>query len=393
MNKPVYLDNAATTPIKPEVLEAMMPYLKEQFGNPSSAYTFAEDIKADVENARKTIADFIGAASDEIYFTSGGTESDNWALNGIAFAQKDKGKHIITSKIEHHAVLHTCEYLEKLGYEITYLDVGYNGLVDPQQVREAIRPDTFLISVMFANNEIGTIQPIKEIGEIAHEHGIPFHTDAVQAYGHVRINVNEMNIDLLSVSGHKINAPVGIGFLYIRTGTKIEAFMHGGSQERHKRAGTTNAPGIIGLAKATELADKSLEKRAEYETQLRNYLIERIENEIPYSLLNGEKTNRLPNNANFSFGFIEGESLLFMLDRMSICASSGPACSTGSVDPSHVLTALGLSRELAHGSLRLTLSEDTTKEEIDYTVDSLKKALEQLREASPQYHEFINRHR
>ncbi len=393
MNKPVYLDNAATTPIKPEVLEAMMPYLKEQFGNPSSSYTFAEDIKADVENARKTIADFIGAASDEIYFTSGGTESDNWALNGIAFAQKDKGKHIITSKIEHHAVLHTCEYLEKLGYEITYLDVGYNGLVDPQQVREAIRPDTILISVMFANNEIGTIQPIREIGEIAHEHGIPFHTDAVQAYGHVRIDVNEMNIDLLSVSGHKINAPVGIGFLYIRTGTKIEAYMHGGSQERHKRAGTTNAPGIIGLAKATELADKSLEKRAEYETQLRNYLIERIENEIPYSLLNGEKTNRLPNNANFSFGFIEGESLLFMLDRMSICASSGPACSTGSVDPSHVLTALGLSRELAHGSLRLTLSEDTTKEEIDYTVDSLKKALEQLREASPQYHEFINRHR
>ena len=393
MNKPVYLDNAATTPLKPEVLDAMMPYLKEQFGNPSSAYTFAEDIKADVEKARKTIADFIGAASDEIYFTSGGTESDNWALNGIAFAQKDKGKHIITSKIEHHAVLHTCEYLEKLGYEITYLDVGYNGLVDPQKVREAIRPDTILISVMFANNEIGTIQPIKEIGEIAHEHGIPFHTDAVQAYGHVRINVNEMSIDLLSVSGHKINAPVGIGFLYIRTGTKIEAFMHGGSQERHKRAGTTNAPGIIGLAKATELADKSLEKRAEYETQLRNYLIERIENEIPYSLLTGEKTNRLPNTANFSFGFIEGESLLFMLDRMSICASSGPACSTGSVDPSHVLTALGLSRELAHGSIRLTLSEDNTKEEIDYTVDSLKKALEQLRETSPQYQEFINRHR
>lgn len=389
MDKLIYLDNAATTKVKPEVFEAMSPYFEEQFGNPSSAYTFAGKISAEVETARRTVSDFIGAKPNEIYFTAGGSESDNWALKGVAFALREKGNHIITSKIEHHAVLHTCEYLEKLGYEITYLDVDREGFVDLQKLETAIRPDTILISVMFANNEIGTLEPVKEIGEIAHKHGVLFHTDAVQAYGHVPIDVDEMNIDLLSASGHKINAPKGVGFLYIKSGVRIEPFIHGGAQERGKRAGTTNVSGIIGLAKATELASDTLANRTEYETDLRDYLISRIKNEIPYAILNGDTVNRLPNNVNFCFRFIEGESLLILLDQNGICASSGSACTSGSLDPSHVLLAIGLPHEIAHGSLRLTLSEETTRDEIDFAVDTLKTIVERLRSMSPLYEDFV----
>ena len=389
MDKLIYLDNAATTRVKPEVFTAMRPYFEEQYGNPSSTYTFAGKISGEIETARGTVAAFIGAKSNEVYFTAGGSESDNWALNGIAFALSNKGKHIITSKIEHHAVLHTCEYLEKLGYEITYLEVDRKGFVNLQELEAAIRSDTILISVMFANNEIGTIEPVKEIGRIAHDHGILFHTDAVQAYGHVGIDVNDMNIDLMSVSGHKINAPKGVGFLYIRSGVRIEPFVHGGAQERGKRAGTTNVPGIIGFVKATELAAGTLKMRAAYESELRDYLISRIENEIPYSILNGDGTSRLPNNVNFCFRFIEGESLLILLDQKGICASSGSACTSGSLEPSHVLLAIGLPHEIAHGSLRLTLSEETTREDIDYTVDNLKNIVARLRNISPLHEDFI----
>ncbi len=391
MNTLIYLDNAATTRVRPEVVEAMKPFFEEQYGNPSSTYTFAGKIHEEVENARKTIADFIGAKPKEIFFTAGGSESDNWALKGIAFSQREKGKHIITSKIEHHAILNTCSYLEKLGMEITYLDVDQNGLVDPVELEKAIRPDTILISVMFANNEIGTIEPVKEIGRIAHEHGILFHTDAVQAYGHVDINVSDMNIDLLSVSGHKINGPKGVGFLYVRSGIRIEPFVHGGSQERGKRAGTTNVPGIIGLGKASEIARDTLESRKAYESDLRDHLIERIEKEIPYALLNGDRTQRLPNNVNFCFRFIEGESLLILLDQNGICGSSGSACTSGSLDPSHVLLAIGRPHEIAHGSLRLTLSEDNTLEEIDVTVDRLKEIVDRLRSMSPLYEDFVKK--
>ena len=388
MKNLIYRDNAATTRVKPEVMEAIRPYFEERYANPSSPYTFASNLSKEVEAARKTIADFIGARENEIYFTGGGSESDNWALNGLAFSLREKGRHIITSKIEHHAILHTCEYLEKLGYEITYLDVDENGFVDVGALEAAIRPDTILISVMFANNEIGTIEPVKEIGRIAHEHGIIFHTDAVQAYGHVKIDVNEMNIDLMSVSGHKIHAPKGIGFLFIRSGIKIESFIHGGGQERGKRAGTTNVPGVIGLAKATELAADGLENRVERETALRNHLIERIEKEVPHSKLNGDRTERLPNNVNFCFRFIEGESLLLLLDKEGICASSGSACTSGSLDPSHVLLAIGLPHEIAHGSLRLTLSDETTMEEVDATAAAVKRAVERLRAMSPLYEDF-----
>lgn len=391
MSKFIYLDNAATTQVYPEVLKAMEPYFTEYYGNPSSIYSFAGESKKAVDAARQTIADFLHATSEEIYFTGGGSESDNWALKATAEAYKSKGKHIITSKIEHHAILHTCEYLEKQGFEVTYLDVDENGLVHPEEVEKAIRPDTILISVMFANNEIGTIEPIAEIGKIAKEHGVLFHTDAVQAFGHVPIDVDKMNIDMLSASGHKINGPKGIGLMYIRKGLKLGSFIHGGAQERHRRAGTHNVPGIVGFAKAVELASAHLEERMKYESELRDYYIHRVETEIPYAKLNGDRTSRLPNNTNFCFRFIEGESMLILLDQKGICASSGSACTSGSLDPSHVLLAIGLPHEIAHGSLRVTLSEKTTKEEIDYTVDELKKIIERLRSMSPLYEDFVKK--
>ena len=389
MSKVIYLDNAATTQVYPEVLEAMNPYFTEYYGNPSSIYSFAGEANKAVAKARETLADLIHAKAEEIYFTGGGSESDNWALKATAEAYGDKGKHIITTKIEHHAILHTCEYLEKKGYEVTYLGVDEYGSVRLDELEKAIRPDTILISVMTANNEIGTIQPIEEIGQIAKKHGVLFHTDAVQAFGHIEIDVEKMNIDMLSASGHKINGPKGIGLMYIRKGVKIRSFIHGGAQERSRRAGTHNVPGIVGFAKAAELAKASLGNRIAYETELRDYLIERVLKEIPYSRLNGERQKRLPNNTNFCFQYIEGESLLILLDQKGICGSSGSACTSGSLDPSHVLLAIGLPHEIAHGSLRLTLSEKTTKEEIDFTIDELKKIVDRLRSMSPLYEDFL----
>lgn len=391
MDKLIYLDNAATTKTSPEVVEAMLPYFTEHYGNPSSVYGFASANKEVITKQREIIAGVLGAKANEIYFTAGGTESDNWALTAAAEAYADKGKHIITSRIEHHAILHTCAYLEKRGYEVTYLDVDEYGLVDPAAVEAAIRPDTILISIMFANNEIGTIEPIAEIGKIAHAHGILFHTDAVQAFAHVPINVDACGIDMLSASGHKLNGPKGIGFLYIRKGVKIRSFIHGGAQERKRRAGTENVPGIVGLGKAVELAAASVKERMERETEIRDYMIARIEKEIPYCRLNGDRVKRLPNNVNFSFRFIEGESLLIMLDMKGICASSGSACTSGSLDPSHVLLAIGLPHEIAHGSLRMTLSEETTKEDVDYVVDNLKEIVKQLRGMSPLYEDFVKK--
>lgn len=391
MSKLIYLDNAATTNVAPEVFDAMKPYFTDCYSNPSAIYSFADESKKAVDEARETIAEVIGARPEEIYFTGGGSESDNWALKATAEAYASKGRHIITSKIEHHAILHTAQWLEKQGYEITYLDVDENGVVDLEQLKNAIRPDTILISIMAANNEIGTIQPLKEIGAIAHEHGVLFHTDAVQAFAHVPINVDEMNIDMLSASGHKIHGPKGIGIMYIRKGVKIRSFIHGGAQERSRRAGTHNVPGIVGMAEAARLASASLEESAQYQSRLRDHLIERVLSEIPYSRLNGHRTNRLPNNANFCFRFIEGESMLILLDQNGICASSGSACTSGSLDPSHVLLAIGLPHEIAHGSLRLTLSDATTMEDIDYTVDRLKEIIERLRGMSPLYEDFIKK--
>lgn len=389
--KYIYLDNAATTRVAPEVLEAMMPYFTEDYGNPSSIYSFAGKSKDAVEEARAKIAGILGARPEEIYFTGGGSESDNWALKAAAEAYAGKGKHIITSAIEHHAVLHTCEYLEKQGYEVTYVGVDENGIIRLDELEKAIRPDTILISVMAANNEIGSIQPLKEIGGIARRHGVFFHTDAVQAFAHIPLNVDEMNIDMLSASGHKINGPKGVGIMYIRKGVKIGSFIHGGAQERRRRAGTHNVPGIIGMAKAAEIADADMEQRMDYECRLRDHLIERVLSEIPYSRLNGDRTKRLPNNANFCFRFIEGESMLIKLDQKGICGSSGSACTSGSLDPSHVLLAIGLPHEIAHGSLRLTISQETTMDDIDYTVDELKKIIEQLRSMSPLYEDFIKK--
>ena len=391
MNKVIYLDNAATTKTAPEVVEAMLPYFTENFGNPSSVYSFASKNKEAISAQRDIIANALGAKANEIYFTAGGSESDNWALKATAEAYKAKGNHIITTKIEHHAILHTAEYLEKNGFEVTYLNVDENGVVKLDELKAAIRPETILISVMFANNEIGTIQPIKEIGEIAHEHGILFHTDAVQAFAQVPINVDEYHIDMLSASGHKLNGPKGIGFLYIRKGVKIRSFVHGGGQERKRRAGTENVPGIIGLGKAVERAMRTMEERMAKETELRDYMIDRVLAEIPHTKLNGHRTMRLPNNTNFSFRFIEGESLLIMLDMKGICGSSGSACTSGSLDPSHVLLAIGLPHEIAHGSLRLTLSEETTKEEIDFVIDELKAIVDRLRNMSPLYEDFVKK--
>ena len=391
MSELIYLDNAATTKVAPEVYEAMNPYFEEYYGNAASVYRFAGESKKAVEDARKEVADFLGAKPNEIYFTGGGSESDNWALKGIAFSQRKKGKHIITSAIEHHAILHTCEYLEKLGYEITYVGVDENGIIKLDELEKSIREDTILISVMFANNEIGTIEPIAEIGEITKEHGVLFHTDAVQAFAHVPINVDEMNIDMLSASGHKINGPKGIGFLYIRKGVKIRSFVHGGAQERKRRAGTENVPGIVGYGLAAERANKSMKERTAKEIEIRDHMISRILTEIPYVRLNGDKVKRLPNNVNVSIQFIEGESLLLMLDNFGICASSGSACTSGSLDPSHVLLAIGLPHEIAHGSLRMTLSEETTMEDVDFVVDKLKDITANLRSMSPLYEDFIKK--
>lgn len=391
MKKLIYLDNAATTKTAPEVVEAMLPYFTEYYGNASTVYELGGQSKKAMNESREAIADVLGAKAEEIYFTAGGSESDNWALKATAEAYKDKGNHIITSKIEHHAILHTCEYLEKQGFEITYLDVDENGKVKLSELEKAIRPTTILISIMYANNEIGTIQPIREIGEIAHKHGILFHTDAVQAFAQVPINVDECHIDMLSASGHKLNGPKGIGFLYIRKGVKIRSFVHGGAQERKRRAGTENIPGIVGLGAAAKRAAKSMKERTDREIELRDYLIDRILKEVPYTRLNGDRRDRLPNNANFSFQFIEGESLLIMLDMEGICGSSGSACTSGSLDPSHVLLAIGLPHEIAHGSLRLTLSEETTKEEIDFVIETIKKIVERLRSMSPLYEDFVKK--
>ena len=391
MKKMIYLDNAATTKTAPEVVEAMLPYFTEYFGNASSVYGFAGNSKEAMAKARETIANSLGAKANEIYFTAGGSEADYWALKATAEAYKAKGNHIITTKIEHHAILHTAEWLEKNGFEVTYLNVDENGVVKLDELKAAIRPETILISVMFANNEIGTIEPIKEIGEIAKANGILFHTDAVQAFGQVPINVDELNIDMLSSSGHKLNGPKGIGFLYIRKGVKIRSFVHGGAQERKRRAGTENIPGIVGYGAAVERAMNTMKERTDKEIELRDYLIDRILKEVPYTRLNGHRTNRLPNNANFSFQFIEGESLLIMLDMEGICGSSGSACTSGSLDPSHVLLAIGLPHEIAHGSLRLTLSDETTKEDIDFVVEKVKEIVARLRDMSPLYEDFMKK--
>ena len=388
MNK-IYLDNAATTPVKKEVLDTMLPYFIESFGNPSSVYQVAQMNKKAVDEAREKIAKALGANANEIFFTSGGSEADNWALKGIAESYRDKGNHIITSKVEHHAILHTCEYLQKKGYEVTYLDVDANGVVSPEAVEAAIKENTILISIMYANNEIGTINPISKIAEIAKKHNIIFHTDAVQAVGQVRIDVKEQNIDLLSLSGHKINGPKGIGALYIRRGLKITNLIHGGGQERGRRAGTENVPGIVGLGKAMELAYKNFDSKVEYLTTLRDQLISGLLEKIPYTKLNGHPTQRLANNVNIGVEFVEGESLLLLLDMNGVAASSGSACTSGSLDPSHVLLALGIPHEKAHGSIRFTLGEMNTKEDIDFVIEKMITIVERMRAMSPLYEDFL----
>jgi cysteine desulfurase len=387
----IYFDHAATTPVKREVLEAMLPYFSENYGNPSTVYSIGRNSKKAIEEARETVARIIGAEPREIFFTGSGTEADNWAIKGAAYANMKKGKHIITTSIEHHAVLHACQYLESEGFEATYLPVDEYGLVTPEQVEEAIRPDTILISIMFANNEIGTIQPIAEIGRIAREKGICFHTDAVQAMGNIKINVSELNVDMLSMSAHKFYGPKGVGALYVRKGIKLTSFMHGGAQERGRRASTENVPGIVGLAKALELADRNTEQYNRKLVALRDRTIEEIEKKIPYVRLNGHREKRLPGNVNFSFEFIEGESLLLMLDLKGIAASSGSACTSGSLDPSHVLLAIGLPHEKAHGSLRITFGEENTDEDVDYLMEVLPEIVQRLREMSPLYEEVRNR--
>lgn len=386
----IYFDNAATTKIKPEVLDKMMPYLTDEYANASSVYSFALKSRSAVDEARKDIASLINAEEKEIYFTSGGSESDNWAIKKIMLNSK-KGKHIITSKIEHHAVLNTCEYLEKLGYEVTYLDVNNEGLISLDDLENAMREDTVMVSIMFANNEIGVIEPIKEIGEICKKHRVLFHTDAVQALPHIKVDVKELGIDLMSATAHKMGGPKGIGFLYVSKSVRIEPMIHGGSQERGKRAGTTNTPGIIGLSEALKLTYERLDENEKYMEGLRNHLIDRVLNEIPYVRLNGSREKRLSSNANFSFEFIEGESMLLMLSAKGYCASSGSACTSGSLDPSHVLLAIGLPHEIAHGSLRISLSEENTMEEIDNLVDDLKVIISRLREMSPLYEDFIKK--
>ena len=389
MSSTIYLDNAATTPVRKEVLEAMLPYFREEYGNASSVYSLGRNSKKALEASRETIAACFGAKPEEIFFTSCGSESDNWALRGVAFANQNKGKHIITSSIEHHAILHTCAYLEKLGFEVTYLPVDKYGRVSLEDVKNAVREDTILISVMMANNEIGTIQPIKEIGAFAKKKGIIFHTDAVQAAGHIKIDVNDMNIDLMSVSGHKLGAQKGIGLMYIRKGTKIGNFMFGGAQEKNRRAGTENIPAIVGFAKAVEIACGSVEEENARLTALRDKLIDGLLKEIPYSRLNGHRTERLPGNCNISFEFIEGESILMLLDMKGICASSGSACTSGSLDPSHVLLATGLKHEEAHGSIRFSLGYQNTEADVDAVLKELPPIVERLRGMSPLYDDFM----
>ncbi len=383
MDKQIYIDNAATTKISPEVLDSMMPYLTTGYGNPSSIYSIGRESRKAIENAREQVSTALNCDPNEIYFTSGGSESDNWAIKGIAFANENKGKHIITTNIEHHAVLHTCKYLEKYGFEITYLPVKNNGIIEINDLKKAIRKDTILISIMYANNEIGSIQPIKEIGEIAKESNIYFHTDAVQAIGNIPINLKELNIDLLSLSAHKFHGPKGVGVLYIKKGVNISNMIHGGGQEKKMRAGTENVAGIVGLGKAIELATKEIGKKSEYLITLREKLTKGIMDSIPDTILNGDPINRLPGNVNVCFKYIEGESILLMLDMKGICASSGSACTSGSLNPSHVLLAIGLPHEIAHGSLRLTLCEENTQEEIDYVLESLPPIIANLRNMSP----------
>ena len=385
MNKKIYMDNAATTPVKKEVLDEMIPYFTELYGNPSSVYELGRKSKMAIEDSRGRVAAQIGANDREIFFTGSGSEADNWAIKGVAYANKDKGNHIITTKIEHHAVLHTCEYLEKNGFEVTYLSVDEDGLIDIEELKSSIKENTILVSIMFANNEIGTIQPIEEIGKITKEKGIYFHTDAVQAIGHVKIDVDKMNIDLLSMAAHKFYGPKGIGALYIRRGVKIDPLISGGAQERNRRAGTENVPFIVGMAKAIELAYEDMEESNARLIKLRNRMMEKIEENIPYVRLNGHREKRLPGNVNYSFRFIEGESLLLSLDMKGIAASSGSACTSGSLDPSHVMLSIGLSHEVAHGSLRLSLGDFNTEEEVDYVVESLVPIVDRLRQMSPLY--------
>jgi cysteine desulfurase len=389
MNKRIYLDYAATTPVKEEIFQAMKPYFTESFGNPSSVYSYGREGKQAIDTARGQIAKAIGAKTDEIFFTGGGSEADNWAIKGIAYANKNKGKHIITSNIEHHAVLHTCEYLEKEGFKVTYLDVDEYGQIRIEDLKKAITDETILITIMFANNEIGTIQPIKEIGEIAKEHKIYFHTDAVQALGNVDIDVNELNIDLLSVSAHKIYGPKGVGALYVRKGTKLFSFIHGGAQERRRRAGTENVAGIVGFGKAAEMATENLDEHVAKIKGLRDKLIDGIREKIKYVRLNGHPIDRLPANVNFVFEFIEGESLLLSLDLIGVAGSSGSACTSGSLDPSHVLMAIGLPHEIAHGSLRLSIGDFTTEQDVDYVLENLPKIVDRLRMMSPLYEDVL----
>jgi cysteine desulfurase len=379
----VYVDNSATTPVHPEVMEEMLPYFTENFGNPSSIHSFGRDAKKAMDKARERVAKALGAKIEEIYFTGSGTEADNWAIKGVAFANKGKGNHIITTKIEHHAIIHTCEYLEKQGFHVTYLDVDEYGRISLEALEKAINDSTILISVMYANNEIGTIQPVSEIGRVAKERGIYFHTDAVQAMGNTRIDVEKQGIDLLSISGHKIMGPKGIGVLYVRKGVKIDNLIHGGAQERKKRSGTENVAAVVGMGKAAQIASENLEQHVSRMTSLRDMLINGIKERIPYVKLNGHPTERLPINVNFSFEYIEGEALLLSLDMVGIAASSGSACTSGSLDPSHVLLAIGLSHEIAHGSLRISLGEINTREDIDYILEQLPPIVERLRKLSP----------
>ncbi len=382
----LYMDYSATTPVKKEVLDEMMPYFTQQFGNASSFHTFGREAKTALDKARGQVASLINSKANEIYFTAGGTESDNWAIQGAAFANKNKGNHIITSKIEHHGVLHICEYLQKHhGFEVTYLDVDSEGKINLDELESAIKDTTILITIMYANNEIGTVQPIKEIGEIAKKHKVLFHTDAVQAAGNINIDVKELNVDLMSMSSHKIYGPKGIGALYIKTGVKLHPFVHGGAQERRRRAGTENMPAIVGYGKAAEIAKETMDEHIEKLTTLRKRLIDGILEKIPYTTINGSLEDRLPGNVNFSFEFIEGEGILLMLDMLGIAASSGSACTSGSLDPSHVLMAIGLPHEIAHGSLRLSIGDFTTEEDIDYIIEHLPKVIERLRSMSPLY--------
>lgn len=390
-NTTKYFDHAATTPTRTEVIEAMLPYFNQKFGNPSSIYSLGRDSKKAIEEAREKVAKAISAQPREIFFTGSGTEADNWAVKGIAYANRQKGKHIITTAIEHHAVLHTCQYLESDGFEVTYLPVDADGLVTAEQVRAAIKPDTILVTIMFANNEIGTIQPIAEIGKVVKEKGIYFHTDAVQAIGNVDINVSDMNIDLLSMSSHKFYGPKGIGALYIKKGVKITSFLHGGAQERGRRASTENVAAIVGLAKALELAVENIELYNKKLLGLRERTINEIQKKIPFIKLNGHREKRLPGNVNFSFEFIEGESLLLMLDMKGIAASSGSACTSGSLDPSHVLLAIGLPHEIAHGSLRITFGEENSDADVDYLMGVLPDIVQRLREMSPLYEAYCKR--